>query len=163
MSNQVGPAWLGYSEIKHLVILYEWFSLFRSEVVVLKFPSGDSYSSVGYNSSEPHPTAEDPLGVAFPGSTWTEDDDNPNWVSQLVTEFSANSGILVYDYAVGGDTISGVGRQIHREFIPHVGKKPEWAHWDDKNTLFGTVHLSSMPLKTNTPLSVTWIGINDCA
>jgi hypothetical protein len=107
-------------------------------MVGLKLLSGDSYSSVGYSSSQPHPTVEDPLGVAFPGSTWTEDGDNPNWVGQLVTEFSANSDILVYDYAVGGDTVSGVGRQIRREFIPHAGSKPEWAPWNDKNALFGT-------------------------
>jgi hypothetical protein len=42
----------------------------------------------------------------------------------------------VYDYAEGGDSVSGVGAQIRRQFIPYVGKKPDWAPWTAEDTLF---------------------------
>ncbi|EPQ58338.1 hypothetical protein GLOTRDRAFT_57235 [Gloeophyllum trabeum ATCC 11539] len=121
---QTTSSWPGYSGLKHLVIF------------------GDSYSDVGYNSRSRHPRPEEPLGVDFPGITWTEQD-QPNWVGHLVTKYTPNP-LLVYDYAVGGDTIAGVKRQVERQFLPHVGQKPDWAPWTAEDTLF-----------------VTWIGIND--
>lgn len=48
-----------------------------------------------------------------------------------------SSPILVYDYAVGGHNVSGVKNQVETQFIPHVGRKPEWAPWAPENTLFG--------------------------
>ncbi|OBZ75356.1 hypothetical protein A0H81_04312 [Grifola frondosa] len=53
---------------------------------------------------------------------------------------------LVYDYALGGDGVDGVRRQILQEFIPSLGGQPDWAPWTASDTLF-----------------ITWVGINDCA
>jgi len=57
---------------------------------------------------------------------------------------------LVYDYAIGGATISrqdiGIGQQIQHNFLSTAGQHPAWAPWNEADTLF-----------------VTWIGINDCA
>ena len=47
------------------------------------------------------------------------------------------SPIIVYDYAVGGHTVSGVEHQVMKQFMPHVGRKPEWAAWTAVDTLFG--------------------------
>ncbi|KZT28430.1 carbohydrate esterase family 16 protein [Neolentinus lepideus HHB14362 ss-1] len=123
---QVTNTWPGYANLKHLVVF------------------GDSYSDVGYNSKANHPSRDRPLGVDYPGITWAEAD-QPNWVGYLVTEY-VFSPVLVYDYAVGGDTVAGVRRQMERHFLPTVAKKPHWAPWAAEDTLF-----------------VTWIGINDCA
>ncbi|OCH86251.1 hypothetical protein OBBRIDRAFT_890618 [Obba rivulosa] len=111
---------------------------------------GDSYSSVGYSSSAPHPTEEQPLGVEFPGTlTWTTEDE-PNWVGYLVSKYlegrPAGRRPIVFDYAVGGSTLAGVSHQINRHFLPTAGQKPDWAPWDASDTLF-----------------ITWVGINDCA
>lgn len=54
--------------------------------------------------------------------------------------------MLVYDYALGGDTVGGVKRQVHKDFLPHLATRPDWAPWSASDTLF-----------------ITWIGINDCA
>ncbi|CAL1704676.1 unnamed protein product [Somion occarium] len=92
-----------------------------------------------------HPSEEHPLGVVFSGYNWAEDN-KPNWVGYLITEFAPGHNILVYDYAVGGDRVDGVVSQIQRHFIPTVGQKPDWAPWSSGDTLF-----------------ITWVGINDCA
>ena len=114
--------------------------------------SGDSYSSVGYDSNAPHPTPIRPLGVAYPGTElWTDTDvdgsHHPNWVGHIISKYSpgnkyspggtSESSILVYDYAVGGERVAGVSRQIQHQFVPHVGKRPEWAAWSPRDTLFG--------------------------
>jgi len=144
---QVSRAWPanGFAGIKHIVIF------------------GDSYSSVGYAPNEPNPTAAHPLGVPYPGEDlWTDvtGDDKfpelqPNWVGILISKYapgqkyiprSQTSSILVYNYAIGGDSVAGVGIQIKRRFIPHVGQKPDWAPWTSEDTLF-----------------ITWVGINDLA
>jgi len=82
---------------------------------------------------------------------WT--DGGPNWVGHLITKCSESSdeanpndrgsSIVVFDYAIGGQTVSGVKNQIERKFIPHVGKQPGWTAED--------------------ALFVTWVGINDLA
>lgn len=115
--------------------------------------SGDSYSSIGYSPVEPHPTAAHPFGVPYPGEDlWTDVTGSdiypqlqPNWVGSLITKYipgekyiphARPSSVLVYDYAEGGDSVSGVGAQIRRQFIPYVGKKPDWAPWTAEDTLF---------------------------
>lgn len=109
--------------------------------------SGDSYSSVGYHSSAPIPEHEEPLGVPFPGRTYTETGNLPNWVGYLVEiRNAADQPVLVYDYAVGGNRVRDVGLQVHREFLPTVGQKPNWAPWKGMNTLFSklTIYLGNM-------------------
>ncbi|KAI0737403.1 hypothetical protein C8Q80DRAFT_1243316 [Daedaleopsis nitida] len=136
---KITDSWLGMEEIKHLVVF------------------GDSFSSVGYSSKERTPTSEQPLGIDFPGLTSCERLDEatqevcyePNWVGHLVktvNETRNTSPLLVYDYAISGDTISRMKlRQVKKEFLPHLAPRPEWAPWASTDTLF-----------------VTWIGINDC-
>jgi hypothetical protein len=97
--------------------------------------SGDSYCDVGYTSNSPHPTPEEPLGVEYPGITWAEPEE-PNWVGYMVTEYNPKNSLLVYNFAVGGDTIDGVRRQIHTEFLPTLAVKPGWAPWTAEDTLF---------------------------
>ncbi len=128
--------------------------------------SGDSYSSVltAYfrGRRDIRPSATLPLGVPFPGEMgglWNEPD-APNWVGHLITkhcplprykpdqdsdpEFVANP-LLAYDYAIGGNTVSGVQTQVGA-FLDGAGAKPDWAPWSGRDSLF-----------------VTWVGINDCA
>ncbi|KAH8116773.1 hypothetical protein DFH11DRAFT_1505240 [Phellopilus nigrolimitatus] len=133
----IGPSWSGLSGLRHIVIF------------------GDSYSAVGYKGSlSPHPTVNEPLGEPFPGFCYTEAKRSgkfgstlPNWVGHFISSRkSKEQTLLVYDYAVGGHTVSGVRGQVERQFLPHVGQKPEWARWNAEDTLF-----------------VTWVGINDCA
>jgi len=102
--------------------------------------SGDSYSSVGYDSRAPHPTPENPLGVEFPGITFTRtsEEPEPNWVGHLITEYCPRPSVLVYDYAVGGGTIHGVKHQIDYHFMRSLASKPDWAPWTGDDTLFGT-------------------------
>ncbi|PCH37968.1 carbohydrate esterase family 16 protein [Wolfiporia cocos MD-104 SS10] len=125
-SIQQGETWPGFEKLKHLVIF------------------GDSYSQVGYNSQEPRPSANNPLGVAFPGITWNEPN-QPNWIGHLIKKH-APAPLLVFDYARGGDNVSGVRWQVRREFLQYLAPKPRWARWSEYDTLF-----------------ITWVGINDCA
>ncbi|KAI0713878.1 hypothetical protein C8Q76DRAFT_768744 [Earliella scabrosa] len=125
----VSDMWTRLSQLKHLVIF------------------GASYCDVGYISSKsPHPTAEEPLGVPFPGYTWCEPG-KPNWVGHFVQKVRAqlDMRLLVYNYARGGDTAEGVGRQVHDQFLPDLAPKPDWAPWSSDDTLF-----------------LTFVGINDC-
>lgn len=99
--------------------------------------SGDSYSSVGYDCTCPHPTKEEPLGVEWPGTTYTEGELAPNWVGHLIVAHRPHPETLVFDYAEGGCRVFGVQQQMQREFLLHVGKKPEWAPWTSDDSLFG--------------------------
>ncbi|RPD55355.1 hypothetical protein L226DRAFT_468947 [Lentinus tigrinus ALCF2SS1-7] len=127
----VGNYWPGLTAIQRLVCF------------------GASYCDVGYDIQSPHPTSENPLGVDFPGITYCEPG-KPNWVGHLVLQVNAGrdntNALLVYDYAIGGDRVDGVGRQIREQFLPTLAPKPKWAPWTSSDTLF-----------------VTWVGINDCA
>lgn len=119
--------------------------------------SGDSFSSVGYSSTERQPSAAHPLGIDLPGITSCEKIDaskqevtyEPNWVGHLVQSINAsrtNFPLLVYDYAVSGDTIARMRLwQYRKEFLPQLGSHPDSAPWTSSNTLF-----------------ISWIGINDC-
>ncbi|KAL6305258.1 hypothetical protein BKA93DRAFT_896374 [Sparassis latifolia] len=126
-STVIRPSWQGFANLQYLVIF------------------GDSYSDVGYNALlSNHPTVEDPLGVDFPGYGFVEPG-AANWVGHLITNYANHKPLLVYDYAVGGDDVSGVRKQVQVRFLPRLGEKPDWAPWLGSNTLF-----------------ITWIGINDC-
>ncbi|KAI0831318.1 hypothetical protein BC628DRAFT_1353198 [Trametes gibbosa] len=127
--NAIRPSWRGYNGLRYLIIF------------------GDSYSDVGfaYNKVSTYPSDDAPLGIEFPGVTWAEPA-MPNWVGYLITEYSPYTKLLVYDYAVGGDSVQGVRKQIQVHFLPRMGEKPEWAPWGAEDSLF-----------------VTWVGINDCA
>jgi hypothetical protein len=133
--------------------------------------SGDSFSSIGklisqsdpsapvklnaigYDSSQPIPTAESPLGVPYPGETLTEGFNSPNWVSWITHKYrdTSENCLLAFDFAVGLHEIPDVRTQIHDGFIPSIGAKPDWALWDEDNTLFGAYWCCS-----------TWWGLLIC-
>ena len=114
---------------------------------------------MGYSSRDPPPSAEEPLGIPFPGLTCCERVDEstnavtyePNWVGSLAKAVNAqrtpSDALRVLDYAISGDTIARMKLwQVRREFIPQAGTtRPSWAPWTATDALF-----------------VTWIGINDC-
>jgi len=108
--------------------------------------SGDSYSDVRYDDTSPHPTRENPLGVEFPGFTYAEPEE-PNWVGHLITEYSPNPNLLVYDYAMGGSRIYNVKNQVERQFLEHAGKKPDWAPWSAGDTIFSEFFLAFVLLR----------------
>lgn len=121
--------------------------------------SGDSYSSVAnfYSKRPPRlPSTADPLGVPFPGENtamWNEPG-SPNWVGHFITKYCAppryqpqveaqdgrynEDPLLVYDYAVGGDRLPGLQRQIQRQFLPYMTPGPDApALWTPDDSLFG--------------------------
>lgn len=100
--------------------------------------SGDSYSAVGYAKfgDEPRPKPSRPLGVDYPGRTYTEPS-TPNWVGHLVRKYRPHKNTVAYCYAAGGATVSDVKAQIDLSFLPIIGKKPRWAKWTETNSLFG--------------------------
>lgn len=97
----------------------------------------------------------------------------PNWVGYLITEYSPDNRLLVYDYAVGGDSVIGVRKQVQVNFLPRVGEKPSWALWNAEDTLFSKFLPAILPpfffysqfhhWHVHATLPVTWVGINDCA
>lgn len=138
--------------------------------------SGASNSDVGYNSSEPTPSDEEPLGVKYPGETWSEPG-SPNWVGIaqirlqltlirtawprmksisgqvgfIAKEFNG-SPLLVFDYAVGGHVVDpGVVSQIRRQFLPGAGGRPDWAKWAPNDSLFSKAPNESL-LAVSQPL-----------
>lgn len=56
---------------------------------------------------------------------------------------------------MGGATVQGVEEQVLDRFLPYAGEKPDWATWQDKDSLF-RISFISLWLTL-----VTWIGIND--
>ncbi|PPQ90160.1 hypothetical protein CVT25_012471 [Psilocybe cyanescens] len=143
---QIGTSWTGFSALRYLFIF------------------GDSYSDVGYTTFRTRvtPSAAQPLGMEFPGMTFNEEG-LPNWVGHLISKYCPpprfnpslkpqeqdkqymQSPILVYDYAIGGQTVDGVRFQIENYFLPHLGTNPPEATWNASNSIF-----------------ITWVGINDC-
>ena len=118
--------------------------------------SGDSFSTVVYSSTDPPPSAEEPLGIPFPGLTSCERVDEttntvtyePNWVGHLVRSVNdhrtPDTALRVLDYAISGDTVARMKLwQVRREFLPHAGAAQSWG-------------------SAESALFVTWIGINDC-
>lgn len=158
----VRELWPGVQNLQYLVVLYVLpiTSYVYRDIQMLTYvatDSGASYCDVGYNSKAPRPSVENPLGVKFPGETWCGHYDGatntvtcePNWVGhllQLIQNQKDHPSLLVYDYALGGDRVDGVHRQVHKDFLRHLATKPDWAPWTANDTLF-----------------VTWVGINDCS
>ncbi|PVG00361.1 hypothetical protein CPB86DRAFT_782701 [Serendipita vermifera] len=124
-----GSKWKGLRNIENLFIF------------------GDSYSSIEEDDNFlPHPTAANPLGCdsPYPGDPWT-DEGGPNWVAHLLTDFTAayGDGLRIYDYAKGGETVTGLAHQVRHKFLRRHCETVEWIPEDS--------------------LFVLWIGINDLA
>jgi hypothetical protein len=105
-------------------------------------------------------TDENPLGIEWPGSGWAEPG-SPIWVigvqaiysSCAVAELRWNMQVahlvastqkrnkqpplLVYDYAMGGDTVRGVAIQVRNRFLRGLASRPTAAPWTADDTLFG--------------------------
>ncbi|KAK0459791.1 uncharacterized protein EV420DRAFT_1629173 [Desarmillaria tabescens] len=133
---QIGSKWPGFPAIRKLFVF------------------GDSYSSVltAYFPGRPaiRPSAAMPLGVPFPGEMGghfiAKHCPRPRYKPDQEHDSDyATNPLLVYDYAIGGNTVSGVKSQLS-SFLDGAGAKPDWASWSERDSLF-----------------VTWIGINDCA
>ena len=111
----------------------------------LKSSSGDSYTTTGFNQSSTQPTPTNPLGnPTYPGYTASN---GPNWVDYLTVKYN-ESVVLTYNLAYGGATIdsdlvapykptvSSVAEQIENEWFPVYARKPSFAPWTSRNTLF---------------------------
>ncbi|KAI0345169.1 hypothetical protein BDW22DRAFT_1343459 [Trametopsis cervina] len=118
---------------------------------------GDSYSSVRDQFDLlPSPTKNKRLGIEFPGNTWNEPDE-PNWIGHLLSKPGMNPDMLVYDYALGGQTVDDMRTQVsdfRRQFS-------STAPWNGTNSLF-VAHSHPENADFEFILPVTWIGINDC-
>ncbi|KAJ7062001.1 hypothetical protein C8F01DRAFT_1056884 [Mycena amicta] len=86
--------------------------------------SGDSYSAVGYDFSSHVPTQNNPLGIQFPGDTYTEFPELPNWVGHLIKTHAPENDWLVFDYAVGGARVHDVGHQVRLGFEKDIADGP---------------------------------------
>ena len=81
------------------------------------------------------------MGVPFPGDTYAEPG-QPNWVGYMARDFKPKNAageeqpLLVFDYAIGGQTVDGVKVQAERYFLPTAGRRPDWAPWTSADTLF---------------------------
>jgi len=118
--------WRGYDQLKYLFVF------------------GDSYSAVGFPPTCPEPDKANPIGVPWPGSTWSED--KPIWVGHLIDRYTKQD-LLVYDYAIGGYTVTGVAAQIQDYFLKSDGPgSDERKRW-----------------KAEDSLSIIWVGVNDIA
>lgn len=100
------------------------------------------------------PSPSQPLGVPFPGQEgglWNEPN-SPNWVGHFITKYRPGpkylpdssedsafleSPLLVYDYAIGGNTVAGVAGAQMNAFLEGAGSKPDWAPWTSEDSLFG--------------------------
>ncbi|EEB92908.1 hypothetical protein MPER_08510, partial [Moniliophthora perniciosa FA553] len=92
------------------------------------------------------------------GTMWNEARTS-NWVGHLITQYAPEprynpnraavqdayreKPLLVYDYAVGGDTMSGVQFQIDSCFLAGDFKRLERDNsWDPDHALFGALQLT---------------------
>ena len=83
-------------------------------------------------------TKEEPL-AGCPYGLWNEPG-LPNWVGHLVTNRLPEHQLLVYDHAIGGVLVGGVGVQIQYTFVRTIAPRPDWAAWTPIDSLFGTPH-----------------------
>lgn len=130
-SATVSASWPGIANINKLVIF------------------GDSYSQTTPHYATPHPTKSDPLGVPWPGTTSTKPGE-PNWLGHLVTNYSINPDLLIFNYAVSGSTLCDAKTQLSdragSSFEHHLVRHKSRYPWTSQDTLF-----------------VCWFGINDLA
>jgi len=123
--------WHGFDSLRYLIVF------------------GDSYSAIHRLAPMEmilDATDENPLGIEWPGSGWAEPG-SPIWVAHLVASTQKQNKqppLLVYDYAMGGDTVQGLAVQVRNRFLRGLASKPTTAPWTADDTLF-----------------VFWVGIND--
>ncbi len=60
--------------------------------------------------------------------TWQMDDQSQDWIE---------NPLLVNDYAMGGDTVRGVVRQVRRMYLPGLGQNSPKAPWTAEGAIFG--------------------------
>ncbi|CAE6524609.1 unnamed protein product [Rhizoctonia solani] len=131
-STGAGPWWPGPAGLRYL------------------FAFGDSYTAIEFNSWKPIPTDESPIGVPYPGVTWI---DGPNYFGYTITQYN-QSRLLGYDYAVGGNTVQGVRKQIMEDFLSTrgAGHKPSYAPWTASDSLFACF-VGINDLNTHAPIN----------
>ena len=96
--------------------------------------SGDSYSSIEYDTNQPPPHDSNPFGnPAFPGLTYAG---GRNWLGYLAEKRSDSSPIYIYDYAVCGHNVQRMKAQVTYEFMEFAGKKPDYCPWESDNSIF---------------------------
>ncbi|KAK6604970.1 endoglucanase type F 2 [Botrytis cinerea] len=109
---------------------------------------GDSYTSDGFYGGATLPSAENPLGVALPGTTT---DGGLGWLGVVATELNS-SLVLGYDYAEYGATtdnslVNGATHDLiaqATEFETYAAHNASTAPWTEDNTM-----------------AIVWMGIND--
>ncbi len=157
---RVTSSWPGAVRIRNLFVLCVF--LVSSLIVHNRngLASGDSYSSVltaHFTNRQIIPTPLQPFGVAFPGEDgglWNEHD-MPNWVGHFITKYRPGprykpnateeeqdpeylkSPLLVFDYAIGGNTVNHIVNTQLPTFRKGAGVKPHWAPWLAEDSLFG--------------------------
>ncbi|KAF7882785.1 uncharacterized protein EAF02_006148 [Botrytis sinoallii] len=109
---------------------------------------GDSYTSDGFYGGATLPSAENPLGVALPGSTT---DGGLGWLGVVATELNS-SLVLGYDYAEYGATTDNtlVNGATH-DLIAQVTEFSTYA----------AHNVSSAPWTEDNTMAIVWMGIND--
>ncbi|CAE6380245.1 unnamed protein product [Rhizoctonia solani] len=131
-STSEGPWWPRFDGLRYL------------------FAFGDSYTAVEFNSWKPVPTDLNPIGVPYPGVTWI---DGPNYLGYTTVKYN-QSRLLSYDYAMGGNTVQGVRKQIMEDFLSTrgAGHKPWYAPWTASDSLFACF-VGINDLNTNAPIN----------
>lgn len=131
--------------------------------------SGDSYSAIGYAANLPPPTKIDRETVPYKYLTYA-DVDGTNWVGYLLMQHAPHPDLLVHDYAVGGARVPAPARgavetQVNENFLAGyaMDRTAEGLPWDAADSLFGEHFPFGGPSVLRSPITVTWVGINDCA
>jgi hypothetical protein len=131
--------------------------------------SGDSYSAIGYAANLPPPTKIDRETVPYKYLTYA-DVDGTNWVGYLLMQHAPHPDLLVHDYAVGGARVPAPARgavetQVNENFLAGyaMDRTAEGLPWDAADSLFGEHFPFGDPSVLHSPITVTWVGINDCA
>ncbi|KAL8797649.1 MAG: hypothetical protein Q9195_000001 [Heterodermia aff. obscurata] len=113
-----GKHWNGWSQVNRI------------------FAFGASYTATGFNwKTGVQPSPNNPLGnpSSYKGHTATN---GPNFVMYLTTKYN-KSPTQTYDFAWGGSPVSGMVRQVEKEFVPnYAGKGNLDPGWDPATTLF---------------------------